>query len=53
MAHLVKAHYNAAVEGIIPEYWTPEGTNECLPCETKAEAEEVEKELATTKQRSK
>ena len=45
MAYLVEKHYNPTANKMIPEYWQPDGAPHTMPCATKEEAEQLEREL--------
>ena len=46
MAYFVEAHYNQTAACHVPAYWTPEGTVQRMPCDTKEEAEKLEEEFS-------
>lgn len=46
MAYLVEEHYSRGTR--IPQYWQPDNAPNIMPCETKADAEELEQELDET-----
>ena len=45
MARFEKRHYSETCGCMIGDYWTPENTDQVMPCETKEEAESLEQDI--------
>ena len=43
MATLIKEHWSITAQAVIPSYWQPDNAKACMPCDTKGEAETVER----------